>query len=156
MPVIDTGKILDDAVQNMVAALMANRVAWGLRDVLGHPATPTSTHGDTLCVLPDGWQPLFVQGSYASVDVDHKVPLRIWFFAQDFSAHVYFRRAYQVLSDVGVFLIENPRPNGYGNVALDESFGPQLGLLPLDLEQQLYGVNLRVSLTITKLHTVTQ
>lgn len=125
MPAIITGDYIDDAVQNLKAAMETQREAWQVKEIHGYAAYEVGALGPAIAIDVQGWQPVLVGVSKPTVEVDHKVSLRVWYATIDARADVAFRDIYRKLSRMVKYLIENPRPNGYGELLIDDqAFGP--------------------------------
>jgi len=163
MAVIDTGVVGLDAIDNMVAHLEAGRasflsaaIADGVR-IYDYPAYDYSKSGPAITVeLGDGgFRPLEIETGAQHL-FDWGVDIRMFYYTNFLDARTAHREVTGVLSLMAVYLLENPRPNEYGNLlASPGGIGPQLGLLPTKAEgRQLFGGSLVMTLTLPKLHTI--
>lgn len=154
----DTNTIIVDAIDNMAAHLETQRVAWGVNAIYTYPAYRVGQRGNAIMLECDGVTPQLVQVAAPQVQVDWKCSVRIWYFDASVEAERFFRDAYTTLSLVAFYLIENPRPNGYGELLLDDqAFGPVINGFPNepDTGAPLIGASISAMLTVSKTHTQT-
>lgn len=163
MAVIDTGIIGLDAIDNIVAHLEAGRSAFldaaiadGVR-IYDYPAYDYSKSGPAITVeLGDGgFRPLEVETGDTHL-FDWGVDIRMFYYTEFLDARAAHREVIKVLSLIAFYLLENPRPNEYGNLlASPGGIGPQLGLLPTKAEgRQLFGGSLVMTLVLSLQHTI--
>jgi len=163
MPVINTGVIGLDAVDNVVAHLEAGRLSYLGASVSGgvtiydYPAYEFGKAGPAISVeLGDG--------GFRAVEIetggqhlfDWGIDLRIFYFTEFLDARNAHRDAISVLSLMAKYLLQNPRPNEYGNLLVaPNGIGPQLGLLPVKAEgRQLFGGSIVMTLVLPELLTL--
>jgi len=125
MAAIITGDIISDAVANLHAALDSQKATWGVSQVYKYAAQEVGVRGDAIAIEVTSWQPQLIQQASPTVDLAHKVGLRVWYITKAIRADVAFSEILSKLSRIVVYLIENPRPNGYGELLIDDqAFGP--------------------------------
>jgi hypothetical protein len=127
MAAIITGDILSDAVANLQAALDSQKTTWGVSQVYDYAAQEVGVRGDAIAIEVTSWQPQLIQQASPSVELAHKVGMRVWYITAAIRADVAFEKILSKLSKIVVYLIENPRPNGYGELLIDDqAFGPTI------------------------------
>lgn len=153
----DTGNPAIDGVNNMVTALRTQQSTWGLKKVYDHPGYRYGEAGPALSVELDGLIPQLVQVGGTTAEVEWTIGLRIVYFTELSKIQVTYRDVLTILGLVGVYLLENPRPNGYGNLLLEASaFGPEFDVVPTKAEQDtmLFGGSILAVIKHTRAHTI--
>jgi len=127
MAAIITGDIISDAVANLHAALDSQKTAWSVSQVYKYAAHEVGVRGDAIAIEVTSWQPQLLQQSSPTVELAHKVGLRVWYITKAIRPAVAFSEILSKLSKIVAYLIENPRPNGYGELLIDDqAFGPSI------------------------------
>mgnify|MGYP001453050175 CR=1 FL=1 len=127
MAAIITGDIISDAVANLHAALDSQKTTWGVSQVYKYAAHEVGVRGDAIAIEVTSWTPELVGQASPTVELAHKVGMRVWYITSAIRSDVAFEKILSKLSKIVVYLIENPRPNGYGELLIDDqAFGPTI------------------------------
>lgn len=155
-----TGNIITDAVVNMKAALDSQKTTWGVVEVYRYQAHEIGKRGDCIAIEFVAWNQDPTGFADGTIVVDHKVTMRIWYVhATGVRIDAAFDDIYSTLSKIVAYLIENPRPNGYGeNLVVDQQFGATVeAITAVDSETGglLAGKFTVVHTLVGKAHTLT-
>lgn len=126
MPAVITNKIVRDAVENLALHLETMQATWDVRNVYRYQSAEVGRKGNSIAIQVVGWNRVNTGFGGLTLVCSHKIQMRVWYVhGKGARADVAFNDIYDRISDIGTFLIENPRPNGYGEL-LEDSEGQDL------------------------------
>ena len=156
MPAIDTGSTILDALKNLQVHLQAKKSTFGIRQVYRYPAYSEGVSGPAICLEVDTPTGIIMAQFGNGIEADWRITITITYYTTLTILSYCYDNVTNVMGELIEYLVENPSPNGFGNLLVDPGQeGPQIGNIQnAPAGTTLFGGTITVVLTHTRAHTV--